>query len=91
MSCPCLLGWVHRQSCPNRTWVNQHLHWHEIYICDFHCVVKHINGLLKICTLLWVYSHILANEAKDGRHFSYKSKFPPTKKDTHTCWVGFFF
>jgi hypothetical protein len=47
---------------------------HQIYILDFHCVAKNIEGYFKICTLSLVYSRIWLNLAKDDRHFGYKQK-----------------
>ncbi len=38
-------------------------------ILGFHCVIKHIEGSLKICTLCLIYSQIWLNFPKDDCHF----------------------
>jgi len=43
----------------------------QIDICNFHCVAKHIEGMIKDL----VYSQIWLNLARDNYHFSYKQKF----------------
>ncbi len=42
-----------------------------MFICDFHCVAKDIEGWLKICSLILIYSQIWLNPPRDNRHFFY--------------------
>jgi hypothetical protein len=44
---------------------------HQIHICGFHSTAKHMEALLKICTLFLVYSQIWLNLPRDDCHFSY--------------------
>jgi hypothetical protein len=43
----------------------------QMFICDFHCVAKDIEGWLKICSLILIYSQIWLNPPRDNRHFFY--------------------
>jgi hypothetical protein len=54
---------------------------HQIHICGFHCVVKHIEGLLKIFVFFLIfYSQIWLNLLKDDCHFSYQTYNSLTKR-----------
>jgi len=48
---------------------------HQIHICGFHCVYKHIEGQLNICTSFVIHSHNWLNLHMDDCPIGYKQKF----------------
>ncbi len=54
--------------CSQQKWGKKQFLNRQIRTCGFHCVAKHVQGSLKICTLFLVYSQTWLILPRDARH-----------------------